>query len=73
MIPPSERAIRALEALGGEAPLEHVRGFIDWAHGPNAVDLALDLAVLRGAVARIELGDGRAGLRLTGAAQKARP
>ena len=34
MIPPSERGVRSLEALGGEAPLELVRAHLAWAHGP---------------------------------------
>ncbi len=73
MRPPSERAIRALEALGGQAPVELVRAFLDWFDGPDGARLAIDLAVVKGAVQRVELDDGRPGLRLLEDRQEAHP
>lgn len=72
MIPPSERGVRSLEALGGEAPRSSSCARISRGRtGPSAVELALDLAVLRGLLDRIELEDGRVGVRLAGARQEA--
>ena len=67
MIAPSERAFRALEALGGRAPVElvvaHVR-FRD-PRGPHLhPELAIGLAVVAGRARRVEREDGRPGLEL---------
>lgn len=71
MIAPSDRAVRALDALGGTAPLEHVRAHLDWLYGPAGTELGIDLAVTFGRVERLALPDGRAGLKLVDARREA--
>jgi hypothetical protein len=75
-LPPSDRAIRALQALqalGGFAPVELVVKNLTWACALAAARLAIDLSVLRGAVDHVELPDGRDGLRLVTEADRSSP
>lgn len=60
----SDRAIRALEALGGTAPAELVAAHLRAFHDPLDAELVIGLAVALGRVERLELEDGRPGLRL---------
>lgn len=60
----SDRAVRALASLGGTAPVELVAAHLRAFHDPLDVELVIGLAVAFGRAERIELEDGRPGLRL---------